>query len=291
MPTICFGQQPNGFFPKNFFVAKILTAQKLQKDLGGKIAFFYHDSDADYRETVTVLKDKATGSEVRLNFFQENKIQKNFSPLYAKRIVPSPTAEGKGVEGWKEEILKQLPRFIHPPLTPPLKGGETTASPSALSEGQGLDLIDIFKSVDANTVADFCLEIYKKMGLLEGVEIYRSSDKNFRLNALDLSQEYFADILYQNEAVRAKKTSNGFQLHKGGGQFIDLPEEPVEKTQKTPAAKERFAWMNSVINCTHYIYGEGEAQYMDFKEHPKVQFIQRDIIDNPTLAWLSTLNS
>ena len=83
-PTICFGQQPCGFFPKRFLVAKINTARRLKQELGGKIVFFYHDSDADYRETITVLKDRQNGAEVRLNFTQENKLQKKFSPLYFK---------------------------------------------------------------------------------------------------------------------------------------------------------------------------------------------------------------
>ena len=78
-PIICFGQQPCGFFPKRFLVAKIRTAQALQKEIGGQVVFFYHDSDADYRETITVMKDRSTGAEVRLNFTQENKIQKKFS--------------------------------------------------------------------------------------------------------------------------------------------------------------------------------------------------------------------
>ena len=31
-PVICFGQQPNGFFPKRFFYAKVLTAQLKRGD-------------------------------------------------------------------------------------------------------------------------------------------------------------------------------------------------------------------------------------------------------------------
>ena len=78
-PIICFGQQPCGFFPKRFLVAKIHTARALQNDIGGRIVFFYHDSDADYRETITIMNDRQTGAEVRLNFTQENKIQKKFN--------------------------------------------------------------------------------------------------------------------------------------------------------------------------------------------------------------------
>lgn len=160
-PTICFGQQPCGFFPKRFLVAKINTARRLKQELGGKIVFFYHDSDADYRETITVLKDRQNGAEVRLNFTQENKLQKKFSPLYLKRIP----------KGWKEEILKQLPRFVDK------------------------NLMGLFASVNAPDAANFCLEMYKKLGLLDGIRVFRSGDKTFRFSAVDLTSGLFCRCL------------------------------------------------------------------------------------------------
>ncbi|MGZ4966526.1 MAG: hypothetical protein ACXV97_05065, partial [Chthoniobacterales bacterium] len=67
-PIICFGQQPCGIFPRRFLFAKIQTARRLQKEIGGEIVFFFHDSDHDPRETVTILRDLHTGEERRLNF-------------------------------------------------------------------------------------------------------------------------------------------------------------------------------------------------------------------------------
>jgi hypothetical protein len=253
-PIICFGQQPCGFFPKRFLVAKINTARALQKEIGGKIVFFYHDSDADYRETITIMTDRQSGNEVRLNFTQENKIQKKFSPLYLKRIPA----------GWKEETLKQLPRFMD------------------------ANLIDIFKSVSANTVADFCLEMYKKMGLLDGIEIVRSSDKTFRESTLTKPTEYFADLPYQGEIVRAKVEKTRASLHEGGGKFtyFDLPDN-IEKAQINPGKDERFAWMNSVIHATHYIAGNSEYDYIKRDQFPEVKFIKREQIENSEMAWLT----
>lgn len=289
-PTICFGQQPCGFFPKRFLVAKINTARALQKEIGGRIVFFYHDSDADYHETITLMRDVITGAEVRLNFTQENKLQKKFSPLYAKRIPA----------GWKEEILKQLPRFVPVPPPSPRGGG---------IKGEGA--VDIFKSVDKKFVGDFCLEIYQKMGLLDGVDVVRSSDVNFREKALDLDKDYFADVQYMGEVVRAKiepssvvarfidpprrtdesgnYTTNDLTptLHEGGGKYIQVPmPEKIEKKQKSASRDARFAWMNSVIGATHYIYGEGEKAYLKTEEFPEVKFIDREKIDSPSFAWL-----
>lgn len=267
MNIICFGQQPCGFFPKRYLVAKINTAKKLQVEIGGKIVFFYHDSDADYRETITVMRDRQTGAEVRLNFTQENKLQKKHSPLYAKRIPV----------GWKEEILKQLPRFVDQPL------------------------MDLFSSIDADNAADFCLEMYKnlrvlirannateKRGLLDGIEIIRSSDKDFRNQTCDI-QDGFADVEYKNEIVRAKLTSGKhfLTLHEGDDVYTKIPfPDNISKAQISPGAKDRFKWMQSVIHCTHYIYGEGEKEYLHFGAFPEVKFIQRDETDQPEYAWI-----
>jgi hypothetical protein len=274
-PIICFGQQPCGFFPKRFLVAKINTAKKLRDEIGGKIVFFYHDSDADYRETITVMHDRMTDAEVRLNFKQENKLQKKFSPLYLKRIP----------EAWKEEILKQLPRFIDHSLSFSPSGGD---APQGQRGFEVASLIDIFKSTDQNLVADFCLEMYQKMGLLDGIKILRSSDKNFREQAPDLAEDYFADVEYQGEVVRSQQIDGKLQLHEGGGKYIILPDQKIAKAQISPARDQRFAWMQSVIKCTHYIYGEGEKEYLDVKPFPDIKFIDREKIDNPNLAWISS---
>lgn len=257
-PIICFGQQPCGFFPKKFLVAKIESARQLQKELGGKIIFFYHDSDADYRETITIMRDRTSGAEVRLNFLQENKVQKKYSPLYAKKMPGN----------WKEEVIKQLPRFADKPL------------------------IDLFASVEQTNAADFCLEMYKKMGLLDGIEIVRSGDPEFRLKASELDADYFADVEYEGDIVRSQLIDGKLQLHEGGGKYFTIPTPAkITKQQKNPGRDQRFAWMQSVLHCTHYIFGEGEKAYLKTSDFPEVTFIDREKIDEPDFAWLPNLNS
>jgi hypothetical protein len=191
---------------------------------------------------------------VRLNFLQPNKIQKKYSPLYAKYIAAS----------WKQEMLKQLPRFTDQTL------------------------VDLFNSTgDKLSVADFCLEMYRKMGLLNGMEVIRSSDKIFRQQSTDLAEDYFADVEYQGETVRAQMIDGYLQLHEGGGKYTQIPKPgKIEKSQITPGARQRFAWMQSVIKCTHYVYGEGEKEYMEFDKFPEVKFTKRDDIKQPNYAWL-----
>src|SRR5262249_30081050 len=100
--VIAFGQQPCGFFPRRFLVAKIRTARRLRDELGGRIVFFCHDSDHDPRETRTILRHRKTGETAALNFAVGGKLQRKFSPLYAKRIAPD----------WQARTLLQLPNYV-----------------------------------------------------------------------------------------------------------------------------------------------------------------------------------
>ena len=43
-----------------------------------------------------------------------------------------------------------------------------------------------FRAVEATNVADFCLEMYRRMGLLDGMRVARSSDPAFRRAACDM---------------------------------------------------------------------------------------------------------
>lgn len=276
-PIICFGQQPCGFFPKRFLVAKILTARRLQKELGGEIVFFYHDADHDPRETKTTLRHIQSGKPLDYNFEFENKIQKKFSPLYLKRIPAD----------WHKKMANTLPNYVAKPL------------------------VELFKSAPLipphNNVADFCLSIYQRMvvegiPLLEGIRIARSSDPALRTAACDIP-DYFADVPYQDEIVRARlapidPTLNPnpnlnpvpprqLQLHEGGPVFITLPFPPegLAKSQITPTRDTRLKWMQSVLHATHYIAGMGEQAYLNKSDAPDLQFLNRDPIENLDEAW------
>ena len=243
-PIICFGQQPCGFFPKRFLVAKIQTARRLQSEIGGEIVFFYHDSDHDPRETRTTLRHRKTNEPAQLNFTFENKTQRKFSPLYLKR-VPA---------GWQEKTISQLPNYIEHPL------------------------IDLFKKASASTVADFCLETYRFMGLLDGIKVVRSGDADFRRAACDVS-EFFVDIPHDNEIVRARYEDGTFKLHEGGDVFVKVPPTTFTKEQISPTRDSRLRWMQSVINCTHYVSGAGEQAYLNLEDAPEIKMITRDTVE------------
>ncbi|CAN5371783.1 hypothetical protein BH20VER3_BH20VER3_12650 [soil metagenome] len=250
-PIICFGQQPCGIFPRRFLFSKIQTARRLQRELGGEIVFFCHDSDHDPRETMTILPDLRSAEETRINFQFANKLQKQFSPLFAKRVLPE----------WKEKVARQLPNLVPK------------------------QLVEVFKSVEADNVADFCLEMYRHLALLEGVRVMRSGDPEFRRKAVEV-KDYFVDVKYKGELVRARREGEALVLHKGGKSYIKLPLEEYDATQISPTRDTRLRWMQSVVQCTHYVAGASEAKYLNTAEAPGVQFVTRDEISESDRAWL-----
>jgi hypothetical protein len=252
-PIICFGQQPCGFFPKRFLFAKIATARRLQQEMGGEIVFFFHDSDHDARETATRLRERHTGREEVLNFQFANKIQKQFSPLYAKRVLPE----------WQTKLTRQLPNYVGP------------------------ELVDHFKAVEASTAAQFCHDMYARMGLLEGMRVERSSDPEFRKRAV-LVDDYFVDVRWEGEIVRARYRNGKLLLHKGADRYVELPPQEHQATQISPTRDTRLRWMQSVIACTHYVAGAGERQYLNEADAPGVTFVQREEIADPNLAYIGS---
>lgn len=252
-PVICFGQQPCGFLPRRFLVAKIRTARRLQAEIGGRIVFFYHDSDHDPRETQTIVRELESGTEQRLNFRFANKIQKKYSPLYAKQVAAD----------WQAHMARQLPKFL-----------------------PDRDLCEAFQALRADNAADFCLEMYHALGLLEGIEIARSGDPAFREAACSVD-DIFVDVPYEGETVRARLSDDRrLRLHRGGPAYIDLPDQKWTPAQVSPTRDTRLRWMQSVVQCTHYVAGAGEMNYLNTREAPGVEFIRRDEISDSSNAYI-----
>ena len=255
-PVICFGQQPCGFFPRRFLYAKIVTARRLQAEIGGEIVFFYHDSDHDPRETQTTLRHRKTDAPLTFNFTFANKTQRKFSPLYAKKIPAD----------WRDATARQLPAYVTPPQ------------------------VAAFKAITATTVADFCLDLYRALGHLDGIRVVRSSDPAFRRAACPIT-DCFVDVTHDGELVRARRTAEGtLQLHEGGNSFLTLPPAtvgpaPFDPAQISPSRDSRLRWMQSVIHCTHYIAGAGEQAYLNHADAPEITFVTRDPIDRSDEAY------
>ena len=250
-PLICFGQQPCGFFPRRFLFAKFATARRLQAEIGGEMVFFYHDSDYDPRETQTTLRHRKTDAPLTFNFTFQNKIQRKFSPLYAKKIPP----------GWRDQTARQLPAYV------------------------AARWVSAFQGIEADTVADFCLHLYRAMGLLEGIRVVRSSDPTFRQAAQPID-DYFVDVRYEGELVRARRAPTGtLQLHEGGSANLTLPATPFTPAQISPSRDSRLRWMQSVLHCTHYIAGAGEQAYLNRADAPEITFLTRDPIDRSDEAY------
>jgi hypothetical protein len=249
-PVICFGQQPCGFFPRRFLYAKFVTARRLQQEIGGEIVFFFHDSDHDPRETQTILRHRKTDEPATLNFAFENKVQRKWSPLYLKRIPA----------GWAATTARQLGAYVAP------------------------ERIEAFKATVAGNAADFCLELYGRLGLLDGVRVVRSSDPAVRLAACAVD-DCFVDVPHAGEIVRARRIDGGLKLHEGGESYLALPPCEFGPAQVTPTRDTRLRWMQSVVRCTHYIAGAGEQAYLRKEDAPEIVFVNRDPIDRSDEAW------
>jgi hypothetical protein len=249
-PVICFGQQPCGFFPKWFLAAKIRTARRLQSEIGGEIVFFCHDSDHDPRETQTIFRHRKTNEPALLNFAFKNRIQRKFSPQYVKEIAA----------GWREKTLLQLPNYLGHPL------------------------INLFKNVSATTVADFCLEMYGALGLLDGIRVVRSHDPAVRRAACEVP-DFFVDVPFEGEIVRARFQNGAFRLHEGGDSYVTVPAAKFGREQISPARDTRLRWMQSVVHCTHYIAGLGERAYLRPEETPEITFVSREAIERSDEAY------
>jgi hypothetical protein len=250
-PVICFGQQPCGFFPRRYLYAKIVTARRLRAEIGGEMVFFCHDSDHDFRETRTTLRHRKTGEPIQLNFAIVNQMQRKFSPLYLKRVRAD----------WKARTADQIRPYVDPRW------------------------VDTFRTVEAEYVADFCLEMYRMMGLLDGIRIARSSDPDFRRMACDV-EDYYVDVPHEGEVVRARLVEGRPRLYKGGDQFVDLPDVAYTREQISPTRDTRLRWMQSVIRCTHYVAGASEQDYLRKEDAPEISYLVRDTIDRPEEAYV-----
>ena len=257
-PVICFGQQPCGFFPKRFLVAKLRTAARLQREIGGTVVFFDHDADHDPRETRTVVRHRDSGRAVQLNFEFENKVQRKHSPLYLKRVP----------QDWRRRTAQALPNYVDKPLVAAFEA--VAASPAG------------------DTAGGFCLAMYRRLGHFDpfgdAFRVVRSGDPAVRRAACDVA-DFFVDVPHDGEVVRARSDAGRLTLHEGGDRFTTLPPQPFDKSQVSPTRDSRLVWMQSVVGCTHYVCGAGERQYLDATQTPDVQFVSREDIDRSDEAY------
>jgi len=126
--------------------------------------------------------------------------------------------------------------------------------------------------------------MYTRMKLLEGVRVERSSAPEFRTCAVAIP-DYFVDIRYEGEIVRARYRDGKLLLHKGGDRFLEIPGGEFGPKQISPTRDTRFRWMQSVIRCTHYVAGASAQHYINKADDPTVKFIERDEISDSGKAY------
>ena len=86
--------------------------------------------------------------------------------------------------------------------------------------------------------------------------------------------------------MRARWQDGKLQLHEGGGVHRTVPGgAEFSKAQISPTRDTRLRWMQSVVRCTHYVAGAGEAAYLNTAETPEIAFVTRDVIERSDEAY------
>jgi len=107
-----------------------------------------------------------------------------------------------------------------------------------------------------------------------------------RRRACDVD-EFFVDVPYEGEIVRARARDGELYLHAGGGSFVTLPATAsgFSKEQISPTRDTRLRWMQSVIHCTHYVTGAGEQAYLRPEDGPGITYVRREDIERSHEAF------
>ena len=84
---------------------------------------------------------------------------------------------------------------------------------------------------------------------------------------------------------RARFVDGRLKLHEGGESYIILQTAVFTKNQVSPTRDTRFHWMQSVVNCSHYVTGASEQEYLHPKQNPDVTFVHRDPIERSDEAY------
>ena len=99
-------------------------------------------------------------------------------------------------------------------------------------------------------------------------------------------EDYYVDVPYEGEVVRARLVAGRLKLYKGGDQYVDLPDVPYTREQISPTRDTRLRWMQSVIRCTHYVAGASEQDYLRKDDAPEITYVVRDTIERADEAYV-----
>jgi len=101
--------------------------------------------------------------------------------------------------------------------------------------------------------------MYRAMGLLDGTDVVRSSDPEVRRRACDVD-DFFVDVPYEGEIVRARARDGTLYLHEGGDSFVTLPVAPPASEGADQPDPGHTAALDAVRDPLHALRdGRGRA--------------------------------
>ena len=99
--------------------------------------------------------------------------------------------------------------------------------------------------------------MYQRLGLLDGIEVVRSSDPALRRRACAVA-EFFVDVPYEGEIVRARVRDGALELHEGGQSFVTLPLDRLRQGADQPHAGYA-ASLDAIGHRLHSLRGRRRA--------------------------------
>ena len=124
------------------------------------------------------------------------------------------------------------------------------------------------------------------MGLLEGIRVERSSDPEFRKRAVAVD-DYFVDVEWENEIVRARCRDGKLLLHKGADRYIELPwQEHGAGANLVRRATRVCAGCNRSLAARITSPARASGKYLNEADAPDVVFVQRDEISESDKAYI-----
>lgn len=185
----------------------------------------------------------------RISFEYYNNLQRDYTPFYLKNLDPV----------WWNRAKSKLDGIV------PGK------------------IINVLDNIKEDTAGNFCLKAYKKLGFLDNLEVVRSSDPEIRKKA-KMFEDFYVEVSYKGEIVRARYTNRGFVLESNPP--VEIYKTDVVPGMVTPPDEKRFEWMDSIVSPSHYILGEKErVKESDF---PWISFVRsRKTEQSDTACWPS----
>ena len=124
------------------------------------------------------------------------------------------------------------------------------------------------------------------MGLLEGIRVVRSSDPGFPPARRARSPDFYVDVPYEGEIVRARVVGDGAsELHEGGEQYVTLPPADFSREQVSPTRDTRLRGCSRWSTAPTTLRAPANRPTCAQADAPEISYVARDAIERADEAY------